>query len=279
LADPAINRALHEFASVVVAGATRTRINIEARVAARSASTATEAQYGGELFEAASRYLQDVASNTGRARFRHTVRPRGFTASVRLVAKLERLTVSPTESPSGRAIRAYLEARRYGIPTHRIAQGVLVVPRSSQVYLRGRHKQAVRTNLHRAWDERLSCGQVTSFSERVEFADLIDPERADWWRRLLMEHPESAWWAVFDAERRPIGLGVVSVDSQVALIWALVSRNHLATWLLHTEIVGEMATRGVTCVLVRARTAPVLEPGLQYFQRLLGYQVAHLKLR
>src|SRR5262245_48275417 len=100
----------------------------EARGAARTAVPAPEAQYGGEVFETASRYLQGLASNSGPARFRHTVRPRGFTASVRLAAKLERLTVSPTDSPSGRAIRAYLEERRYGIPTHRIAQGVLVVP-------------------------------------------------------------------------------------------------------------------------------------------------------
>jgi hypothetical protein len=249
---------------------------IEARRSARTAAPAPEAQYGGELFETASRYLVGVTSNPGRVRFLQTVRPKGLAASVRLLAKLERLTVSPTDSPTGRAIRAYLEERRYGVPTHRVAQSVLVLPRSSQVYLRGRHKQAVRTNLHRARDEHLSCAQLTNLPEREAFA----AEYADSWeRKLLIERPEAEWWVVFEAEGQPAGLGVVSVDSEVALIWSLVCRSHLARWLLHTEIVTELANRGVTCLLVAARMAPVLDPGMHYFQRRVGYQVAHLKLR
>jgi hypothetical protein len=259
-------------------GATRTLISAR-RTARTSAPASPEAQYGGELFETASRYLRDVTSSSGHTRLRHTVRPRGLAASARLVSKLERLTVSPTDSPSGRAIRAYLEERRYGIPKHRVAQGVLVVPCSSQAYLRGHHRQAVRTNLHRARDARLSCGQL-DFSEREAVVNLIDPGLTDSWeRKLLLARPESAWWAVFDAEDEPIGLAVVSVDSEVALIWSLVCRGHSGRWLLHTEIVSEMTKRGVKCLLVAAGMAPVLQPGLQYFQRLLGYQVAHLKLR
>jgi hypothetical protein len=96
---------------------------------------------------------------------------------------------------------------------------------------------------------------------------------------LVSDRTITGRWAVFDAEGRPIGLGVVSVDSEVALIWSLVCRGHSGRWLLHTEIVDEMAKRGVTCLLVAARMAPVLDPGLQYFQRLLGYRVAHLTLR
>ncbi len=40
-----------------------------------------------------------------------------------------------------------------------------------------------------------------------------------------------------------------------------------------------MANHGVTRLLVATKMTPVLQPGLQYFQRLLGYQVAHLTLR
>ena len=269
------------FVAPSSAAVTASRTVINGRRAARTAAPALpEAQYGGELFETASRYLQSVASSSGGARLRHTVRPRGFAASARLVTKLERLTVSPTDSPSGRAIRAYLQERRYGIPKHRVAQGVLVVPCSSQVYLRGRHKQAVRTNLHRAEDEGLSCRQLAHLREREALVNLIDPEFTDRWeRKLLIGLPESEWWAVFDAEGEPIGLAVVSVDSEVALIWSLVCRGHSGRWLLHTEIVSEMAKRGVTRLLVAAGMAPMLESGQQYFQRLLGYRVAHLKLR
>jgi hypothetical protein len=258
----------------------RTRVFIDAR-AARTASPAPEAQYGGDLFETASRYLAGVASNSGRARFRHAIRPRGFTASVRLVATLEHLTVSPTDSLSGRAIRAHLEERRYGVPKNRVAQGVLIVPRSRQVYLRRRRKQAVRTNLHRAQEERLTGAHLSSLPERKAFTDLIQSELGDpWWeRKLLIDRPEAEWWAVFEAENQPAGLAVVSVDSEVALIWSLLCRSHRARWLLHTEIGTELANRGGPCLLVVTRMAPVLDPGLQYFQRRLGYQVAHLKLR
>jgi hypothetical protein len=250
------------------------------RIARTAVPSSPETQYGGELFETASRHLHGVASSSGGARLRHIVRPRGLAASARLVARLERLTVSPTDSPSGRAIRAYLEERRFGIPKHRVAQGVLVVPSSREAYLRGHHKQAVRTNLHRAADARLSCGQLEGFAEREALVDLIDPGLTESWeRKLLIGRPESEWWAVFDAEGQPIGLAVVSVDSEVALIWSLVCRGHSGRWLLHTEIVSELAKRGVTSLLVAAGMAPVMQPGLQYFQRLLGYQVAHLKLR
>src|SRR5262249_12829860 len=155
-------------------------------------------------------------------------------------------------------------------------QGVLVVPDSTQAYLRGHHKQAVRTNLHRASDERLSCRQLASFKEREALADLIDPGFTDSLERQLLVgrlEPACSCWAVFDADGEPIGLGAVSVDSEVALIWSLVCRGYLGRWLLHTEIVSEVADRGVTCLLGATKMTPVLQPGLQYFQRLLGYQV------
>ena len=237
---------------------------------------------GGEPSETASRYLRGVASSSGRARLRHTVWPRGFAASVRLVAKLERLTVSPTDSPSGRGLRAHLEERRYGIPSIGSRRARWSAANSSQVYLRGRHKQAVRTNLHRAREQRL---QPSSPAQLPGARGVDQPDRPgdltdSWERKLLIGRPESAWWAVFDAEGPADRTRVVSPDSgRGADLERLVCRGHSGRWLLHTEIVSEMAKRGVTCLLVAAGMAPVMPPGQQYFQRLLGYKVAHLKLR
>jgi hypothetical protein len=264
--------------------AVRARSVITARRAAESPAPppSPETQYGGELFERASNYWRGVSASSGRRRLLRAFQPRGFAASVRLLAKLEHMTVSPTESPSGRAIRAYLEEHRYGVPKNRVAQGVLVVPNSKEMYLRGHHKQALRTNLHRAHDEQLSCRQLASLPEREAFADLIDPNFAASWERDLLvggRAPACMCWAVSDGEGQPIGLGAVSVDSEVALIWSLVCRGHSGRWLLHTEIVSDMARCGVKCLLVATKIAPALQPGLQYFQRLLGYQVTHLELR
>jgi hypothetical protein len=126
----------------------------------------------------------------------------------------------------------------------------------------------------------LTCAHLARFAEREAVVNLFTPGPNDSWdRKLLIGRPEFEWWAVFDAEGQPIGIAMVSIDSEVALIWELTCRGQLGRWLLHTEIVSEMANRGVTCLLVEGRTAPLLQPGLQYFQRLLGYQVAHLKLR
>ena len=126
----------------------------------------------------------------------------------------------------------------------------------------------------------MTCAYIARFAEREAVVNLFAPGRLDSWeRRLLIGRPESAWWAVFDAKGQPIGLAIASIDSEVALIWSLMCRGQSGRWLLHTEIVSEMAKRGVPYLFVAAGMAPVLQPGLQYFQRLLGYQVAHLKLR
>ena len=157
---------------------------------------------------------------------------------------------------------------------------MLIVPRSSQLYLRGRQRQAVRTNLRRARDAGLTCAYIARFAEREAVVNLFAAGRLDSWeRKLLIGRPESSWWAVFDAKGQPIGLAMASIDSEVALIWSLMCRGQSGRWLLHTEIVSEMAKRGVTYLLVATKPAPFLQPGTQYFQRLLGYQVAHLELR
>ena len=188
--------------AVIMSGAARGAVRAVTNSRRTAGPSLLEAQYGGELFETASRYARAVASSSGRARLRNTVRPPGLAASARLVAKLERITVSPTDSPSGRAIRAYLEERKYGIPKHRIAQGILIVPGSSQLYLRGHHRQAVRTNLHRARDAGLTCAHLARFAEREtvvnQFTSGFTDSRE---RKLLIGRPESEWWAVFVASQ------------------------------------------------------------------------------
>ena len=157
---------LNELAAAVALGATQTRTVTKARPANRTAAPALpEAQYGGELFESASRYLRGVVSSSGRARLRTPVRPLG----VRCIGASFREARAPDGVADRLAERSRDPRVSRGAPLRdpydrRVAQGVLVVPHSSQVYLRGRHKQAVRTNLHRARHERLSCAQLVSLS-------------------------------------------------------------------------------------------------------------------
>ena len=218
---------------------------------------------------------------TGRRRFRgggDVVA--GVVASATLLARLPRTSVALTDSASGRAIRAHLTERRYGIPRYRIAQGVLPIPESIDAYLRGRHRQAVRTNLGHARALGIRCVPLTDVSQRRAYAPLVDPDLTDPWKReQLLTRSEACCWIALDADEQPVGLAVVSIDDEAAILWSLTGRDSPARWLLHTQIVDTLATAGVRQLVVNARMAPLLPPGIQYFQRLLGYRVAHVRLR
>jgi hypothetical protein len=182
-----------------------------------------------------------------------------------------------TDGASGRAIASYLSERRFGIRTHLIAQGVLDLPSTFAEYRRGRHRQAMRTNLTRATEQGYSCRRLEALEDRHAYVDLVDPEVADAWRReQVLAKPEADCWIALDANGSPVGLAVVGIDTETAMIWWLAATEHLPRWLLHAVVIEALIESGVRVVLVAARMAPVLPSGQRYFQRLLGYHVAHL---
>ncbi|MGH2839400.1 MAG: hypothetical protein ACRDKY_01075 [Solirubrobacteraceae bacterium] len=273
-----VHRTLNEVAGAIGIGLQRT-------VAATSPRgwvlPAREQQYGGRSYVAASRFLRRAWLASGlTARLRCVADLRGMAAALAMLWRVPRVWVALSDSASGQAIGAHLNERRFGIPKHRIAQGVLVVPDSLEEYLRGRHRQAVRTNIRRARTLGTRCRRLTQVDERRQFAELLDPELTDPWKReQMLTRPEAACWIALDADEQPVGLAVLSVDGDVAMLWSLVGRNYPERWLLHTQVVDMLATEGVRHLLVAARMAPLLEPGIQYFQRLLGYRVAHVSVR
>jgi hypothetical protein len=236
-------------------------------------------QYGGPRFEAASQFMRgDWRDADGRLGFGR--RLSGMASSVIMLSRLPRAQISLTGSPAGEAIRSYLAERRRGIRTHRLAQGVLFVPDSIEEYLRGRRRQAVRTNIRRARSIGIHTHQLTEVSQRRVHADLVDPDLTDPWKReQLLTRPEAECWIAVDVNEKPVGLAVFTVDDEVALLWSLVSTEYPARWLLHAEIVEFLTVRRVRCLLVGAAMAPCLPPGIQYLQHLLGYRVAHLSVR
>jgi hypothetical protein len=249
----------------------------------RTLLDAREQQYGGRTFAAASGFLGRAAPGfTGRRRFRSGRDVvTGIAASATVLARLPRTSLSLSDSPSGRAIRAHLTQRRFGvIPTYRIAQGVLPIPGSLDEYLRGRSRQAVRTNIGHARALGIRCVPLSDVSQRRAYAALVDPDLTDPWKReQLLTRPEACCWIALDAGERPVGLAVVSIDVEAAILWSLTGHESPARWLLHTHVVDTLATAGVRHLVVNARMAPLLPPGIQYFQRLLGYRVVHVRLR
>jgi hypothetical protein len=124
-----------------------------------------------------------------------------------------------TDGASGRAIASYLSERRFGIRTHLIAQGVLDLPSTFAEYRRGRHRQAMRTNLTRATEQGYSCRRLEALEDRHAYVDLVDPEVADAWRReQVLAKPEADCWIALDAGRKPGGQAVEGIAAESAII-------------------------------------------------------------
>jgi hypothetical protein len=273
-ADVLSHRTLAEIAATIVPNLQR-KIGV---ARARPGVRARDRQYGGPIFETASEFLRLGADRNIRA-LRPAGAAKGVVASAKLMSRLPRASIRLTDSPSGEALRAHLNERWHGIPKHRVAQGVLAVPESIQAYLRGRHKQAVRTNVRRAQELGMRCHRLTDIDERSRYADLLDPDMTDpWKRRQLLTRLDAECWIALDGRERPIGLAVFTVDAELAMLWSLVASESPARWLLHTEIVELLATCRVPYLMAAARMAPLLPPGIQYLQRLLGYRVTHILL-
>jgi hypothetical protein len=185
---------------------------------------------------------------------------------------LPSIAIQLTASPAGQLIGEHFairerDRRRY---RYRCAQGVLPLPEDFAQYLRGRHRQAVRTNIGHA----RRAGLTATRTELQGWEPGLDDSR----RGLLSPGPVD-WWRVRgpDAAGPPLAEAIVTVDDDVALLHGLGSRAKYARWLLHTEIVERLCGRcGV--LLVNCDDAYLLGPGHRYFQRLLGYEIARLEL-
>jgi hypothetical protein len=253
-------------------------------MSAPTKSSVNQLQYGRETFVDSSEFLRKLRSAPSPgSRLRCLADGKGLAASIRLFRRLPRVTLSLSSSPSGREIAEHLRRTRLGIPPNRLAQGILVVPPTQKEYLRGRSRQAVRTNVRRAEELGLSCRRLTNSSEFQYAADYMiehrsqTDEQVEIYRRLI-DHPDARYWSVEASDRTPAGLAVLNVDSQAAMLWSLVCLEQDAKWLLHTHIVGELGAAGVPYLLTSSVMAPIMRERDQYFQKLLGYQIAHLSL-
>lgn len=233
--------------------------------------------FGDPLLATAIDFYERI-KRPGVARVRALRDWRGLLAVLRLMACLPCLAVSPSSAPSGEAIRRQLLTRRRWLPpTYRVAQGVLVLPATSEEYRRGRSRQAMRTNVHHAESLGLSCRRVTAAGERETFSRspfFGPPGRLE----MLADTPGRDCWIVTDAGSQPVGVGVVSIDTDVALLWYLVTTNHPARWLLNLRIAESLIADGVSLLLVDDGHVLQMKASTRYLQMLLGYRVAHLSL-
>jgi hypothetical protein len=176
-----------------------------------------------------------------------------------------RVTLSPSESPAGECIRRHLRMRRWGMPRFRLAQGVLHLPGDYATYLRGRQRQAVRTNLSRARENGVRC-------VRIAVPRWTPPEHGH-----AAGAPVERWQAINRAGL-VVGDAWVTVDDECALLHSLISSEQNVRWVLHSAIVEHLCASGCRHLLTNSHDAFLMPPGQQYFQRLLGYSIGRLSV-
>ena len=126
------------------------------------------------------------------------------------LCRVPRAQVRLSERPAGRMIAEHLSLRRWGVPRFRLAQGVLHLPADFPAYLRGRRRQALRTNVRRARQEGIRCERVTVANWKWPSSD----------RELRQSAPTEHWRAT-DRHGILVGEAWVTVDDECALLHAM----------------------------------------------------------
>lgn len=94
----------------------------------------------------------------------------------------------------------------------------------------------------------------------------------------LLSLPGDMWFAAFASSGEPVTIARVTIDSEWALLKSFASIDRPSRHLLHTELVETLVRASVRYLAVDAPMAPLLAPKVQYWQRLIGYQIFNLSL-
>ena len=183
--------------------------------------------------------------------------------------RLPEADIRLTGTPNGRMIEQHLAIREGRRWRYRNAQGVLRLPDDFATYMRGRSRQAVRTNVGHARRAGLTAA---SFAVDDWAPGIVDT------RRPFIDAGPIERWMVLDADGTVVADSILSVDENVALLHGMVAFRDHARWLLHTAIV-ERLCGNCDLLLTNSEDAYLMSPGAQHFQRLLGYEVARLRVR
>jgi hypothetical protein len=196
-------------------------------------------------------------------------------------------------SLTGQVLTSYFDQRSLGVfPKNRLCRGVLTLPGDHSDYVRGRRRQALRTNLRRAKLAGIRCEAISdprrAFDElatvlkgRETVLTLAElPMVADW--QALLARPEMTLMVARDQFGHPLAFAGAAIDDEVCLIRMAVASNHDARWALHDHLVRILIERGVRYLLGEG-DGPLGALGfganVHHYQHLLGYELRHLRPR
>lgn len=182
-------------------------------------------------------------------------------------------------------IRQRLVRRTAGLPTGRLARAVLELPVSEEEYLRGRQRQAMRTNVRRARALGISCRNIPDVDERAKVATKVVTSRhsndvllGDWLDGRL---ESGEFFAAVGHDGTALAFASVAVDTYCSFLKGMISSQaeeaSPARYLLLLHLVVELGHSGVRYLL--ADSALQLPAGLQYFQHLAGFTAVNVQVR
>ncbi len=208
------------------------------------------------------------------------VHPHLVPAYLRLLRNVPVETLVVSALPAGQIL-----GDRWSRQTWRKAasHACLPLPTNADTYLRGRHRQALRTNLHRADKIHLTSRSVRTDWNTVKRALSQGPFASLAAKVDAMENIDSfvKSWAVFDSQHRPLGRAVALVDEKTAVLLLLrgppdLEVAHQTRYLLHTAVVADLIRHGVRHLVVESIIgAPA---GLKYFAARLGYRACRIRV-
>lgn len=227
-----------------------------------------ETGYGSDEFLRACRLAAACREIKGTGPLASWARLRGSAPLARYHRLLPIAELRLTDSPPGRMIAEHFAIRAGSHFRYRSAQGVLTLPDDFAAYMRGRHRQALRTNIGHAGRE--------GFTVQSYAVDNWFPGVGDTRREVIAPGPIERWLVVA-ADGSPVADAILSVDREVALLHGLRSAVPNGRWLLHAAMVERLCG---DCTLLVANSEPsyLISAGNQYFQRLLGFQISRIRV-
>jgi hypothetical protein len=220
-------------------------------------------------------------------------RPRQAAALIVVLVRTRSEEVVISRSSAGQTLSAYFNERTLGVfPKNRLCRGVLVLPEHHCDYLRGRKRQALRTNLRRAEVAGIRCEAIKDPCRAFDaITEIVDHRRKS---VTEDEAPILASWATTlaasemtlvvarDRLGRPLALIGAVIDDAVCLIRLAVASSHEARWALHDYLVQILIAQGVRHLLGEGGGpfgALGFDTSLHHYQHLLGYELRHLSPR
>ena len=248
-------------------------------------------QYSVEDLNAFGDVLRECRDHVAQRHLRSLTRTafakrRDLRVGLRLVKKLPVIDVVVPDDSHGHLIRKRLGGTLPGMKL-RMARAALELPPDRETYLRGRPKQALRTNLRHAETQGIVCktllrieDQEAAIQRFYETSHFTDRDRVYLGESLHVNPGQQDFYCAEDADGRIIAIAAVVVTGRSALLLfhhSLESEHAaIARYALTMHIVSALIERRVNILLVGS--ALTLPPGLRYFQQRLGFRAYNVRV-